>query len=213
MATTTPKKRRTEHQIGKKCNGTNRKTGQPCGNYPLKGQTVCRYHGGNTPNAKAKAPKARQMAEIRRELQRLGSPAGVKGDPAQILLALVREKAAEVGWLRIQVEALEDDTLWRGVTKATTEENAFGGKTSETVEARQHIVYTMYHKAQDQLAAYTAAALKAGIEERQVRIAEETAGQFTAILSRLRSQLDLTDSQAGQWDTVVSTVVREALDA
>lgn len=38
-----------------KCSGTSSQSGLPCKNYPMQGGTVCRYHGGNAPQVKAKA--------------------------------------------------------------------------------------------------------------------------------------------------------------
>lgn len=37
-----------------KCTAHNTE-GQPCGNYPIKGATVCRYHGGSAPQVREKA--------------------------------------------------------------------------------------------------------------------------------------------------------------
>lgn len=38
-----------------RCKGHSRTTGKPCGNLPMKGQAVCRMHGGSTKAARAKA--------------------------------------------------------------------------------------------------------------------------------------------------------------
>ena len=58
-----------------KCKATNH-DGNPCGNHPLKGTTVCRYHGGSAPQVKQKAmerilaaadPAAAELIRIAKE--------------------------------------------------------------------------------------------------------------------------------------------------
>ena len=39
--------------------------GQPCGKFAMRGQTVCRNHGGASPQAKAKAEHMIELAELR----------------------------------------------------------------------------------------------------------------------------------------------------
>jgi hypothetical protein len=40
-----------------RCGATNKQTGEPCGNWAIKGGTVCRYHGGAAPQVKAAAAR------------------------------------------------------------------------------------------------------------------------------------------------------------
>lgn len=58
-----------------KCKATNNE-GQPCGNHPLQGGTVCRYHGGSAPQVRQKAmerilaaadPAAAELIRIAKE--------------------------------------------------------------------------------------------------------------------------------------------------
>ena len=46
------------------CSATNRE-GQPCRKYSMRGQAVCRSHGGASPQAKAKAARMVELAEMR----------------------------------------------------------------------------------------------------------------------------------------------------
>ena len=48
----------------RKCTATNRE-GQPCRKYSMRGMTVCRAQGGGSPQAKAKAAAAVELAELR----------------------------------------------------------------------------------------------------------------------------------------------------
>src|SRR5689334_2685358 len=82
--------------MAEKCKGTNRRTGKPCGNYPIKGAKVCRSHGGSAPQVRAKAAErvAEQQFEKKmgRELARLDvEPVG---DPLTALSMLAGQAVA-----------------------------------------------------------------------------------------------------------------------
>lgn len=170
----------------KKCQATSKKRpGEQCGAYPRKGLTVCRVHGGSNKRAKEAAKRNLEQEKLTRVARRLGTP-HENLDPAQALLDLVASKAGEVEWLRHQVELLETDgELWWGMTKSEEGATGMGTIDKRTEEARQHIVYTLLHKAQDQLAKYAGETRKAGVDERQVRIAEQTGAQFETVLTSL----------------------------
>ena len=71
----------------KKCRGHN-KVGKPCGNWPIRGGTVCTVHGG-------KAPRVAKKALVRAELETWGL-GDSKVDPGEVLLRLVSQSAARV---------------------------------------------------------------------------------------------------------------------
>lgn len=178
-----------------KCQATSKKRGDQCKNYPVRGLRVCLRHGGGSKKARAAATRNLEQEKLTRVARRLGTP-HTDLDPAQALLDLVASKAGEVEWLRHQVELLETDgDLWWGETKHTTGSNSLGMIDETTTEARQHIVYTLLHKAQDQLARYATETLKAGVDERQVRIAERTGEQFEAVITALLPAIGATPEQ------------------
>lgn len=178
-----------------KCQATSKKRGDQCKNYPVRGLRVCLRHGGGSKKARAAATRNLEQEKLTRVARRLGTP-HTDLDPAQALLDLVASKAGEVEWLRHQVELLETDgELWWGETKHTTGSNSLGMIDEATAEARQHIVYTLLHKAQDQLARYATETLKAGVDERQVRIAERTGEQFEAVITALLPAIGATPEQ------------------
>lgn len=178
-----------------KCQGFSKSTQRQCNSYPVHGLTVCRVHGGASKRAKTAATRNLEQEKLTRVARRLGTP-HTDLDPAQALLDLVASKAGEVEWLRHQVELLETDgELWWGTTKESSEDNPMGGKSETVQEARQHVVYTLLHKAQDQLARYATETLKAGVDERQVRIAERTGEQFEAVITALLPAIGATPEQ------------------
>lgn len=194
----------------KKCQATSKKRpGEQCGAYPRKGLTVCRVHGGSNKRAKEAAKRNLEQEKLTRVARRLGTPHD-NLDPAQALLDLVASKAGEVEWLRHQVELLETDgDLWWGETKVVGKDNPeFGEQHERTEEARQHVVYTLLHKAQDQLARYAAETLKAGVDERSVRIAEQTGAQFETVLTSLLTAIQATPEQMQTAATEIPRILR-----
>ena len=53
-----------ERRDPRRCSAHNR-AGAPCGKFSMVGQTVCRSHGGGSPQAKAKAEEMIEIAEMR----------------------------------------------------------------------------------------------------------------------------------------------------
>lgn len=191
-----------------KCQATSKKRGDQCKNYPVRGLRVCLRHGGGSKKARAAATRNLEQEKLTRVARRLGTP-HENLDPAQALLDLVASKAGEVEWLRHQVELLETDgELWWGTTKESSEDNPMGGKSETVQEARQHIVYTLLHKAQDQLARYATETLKAGVDERQVRIAEQTGAQFETVLTSLLTAIKATPEQMQTAATEIPRILR-----
>lgn len=192
-----------------KCQATSKKRGDQCKNYPVRGLRVCLRHSGGSKKARAAATRNLEQEKLTRVARRLGTP-HTDLDPAQALLDLVASKAGEVEWLRHQVELLETDSdLWWGETKVVGKDNPeFGEQYERTEEARQHIVYTLLHKAEDQLARYAAETLKAGVDERQVRLAEATGAQFEAVLTSLLTAIQATPEQMQTAATEIPRILR-----
>ncbi|PSS42917.1 hypothetical protein C6401_15280 [Arthrobacter woluwensis] len=135
----------------------------------------------------------------------LGEPEPI--DPGEALLKLIAMKHGEVLWLRAKVQEVETNKLvW---TKAQHVEgtNALGAVDETTMKAQPHVLWTLLRQAEDQLAAYAAKALTAGIEERRVRLAEQQGTLVATAIRRILDRLQLTPSQL----SLVSTIVPEEL--
>ena len=62
-----PKRRVLNPSAGPFCTGKSKRTGKPCGKFPIKGSTVCYKHGGNLPCVRKKAAERVAAAEAMRE--------------------------------------------------------------------------------------------------------------------------------------------------
>ena len=147
--------------------GAKTRDGDPCRNPPMSGATRCRMHGGATPRGRAAAERRLAEAEAARHVTAFGARTDITAPEA--LLELVQSKAAEVAYWDGRVSELGDDER-AGLLVAKTEQG-FGPQgpvDTETRQAGPHVFVAMLHKAQDQLAAYSAAAIRAGVDRAMV---------------------------------------------
>lgn len=183
--------------------GAKTKSGAPCKKPPMKGATRCRRHGGASPNAQAAAADRVAEQAATQELTRLGL---VRRDihPAEALIELVQFTAGEVDYWRRRVNDLDQDALTWGTTKVKDG----GDDRGTTKEAKPHIAYVMLQQASDRLASYAAAALKAGVEERRVRLAEQQGALVAQAIRNILDALHLTAEQLELVPTVVPAQLR-----
>ena len=185
-----------------------RTNGEPCNAYAVKGLKVCRVHGGSSKRAKAAAARRLEEEKAQRRMTReatrlIGS---TPLDPAQALLNLVHSTAAEVLYWQARVDVLQDTNekqLTTGLTKVTEGKDRGGVTTLRQVETVAAIEYRMLVDAKNRLAQYAATALKAGVEERRVKIAEDLGGQLVSLVARILDRLDLAGWQRELADIVV----------
>jgi hypothetical protein len=104
-------------------------------------------------------------------------PVDGDGDPDTLLLALVREQASVVAWLREQVQALTPDALVRGARYARRVEataGAFPGTTTTTETGTQeHVLSQMYSREKRVYADLLVKVAGLGIAKRHVELAKE----------------------------------------
>src|SRR5665213_338637 len=119
----------------------------------------CKMHGGNTETH----VKAGQTALARRECDKLGIE--VEIDPAEALIRAVWRAQGNLMFYEAQVARLPD---------VITSETGPGGAFKQTA----HPLVLLYHEAEKWVANVAGAALRAGVEERRVRMAERDSAQI-----------------------------------
>lgn len=204
---------------------SNRQT--PCNNSPVTGYHLCRFHGGNTPGAKQVVATRAVESEADKHLARLrqnyamGEPLNV--GPAEALLREVRMTAGHVEWLRGIVGKMEEQharselsdseriaqhpLVW-GITEVKDVGAGEHPGTDTTFTASMSVWYVMYTKERQHLVAVTTAALKAGVEERRVRIAEDQGNQVASVIRRILDDLGLSAEQSALVPDVVPRHLR-----
>lgn len=198
--------------------GATRKRGRPgrCSlpaghgtDHPGVGQ--CKYHGGNTPIG--------VRAAARPSLQLLTGYA-TKLSPLDALLMCVRIAAAEVAFFTAQVQSLEEtQIIVRPVEEVfethTAVEVQMGVREAEegdvellptkvTVKPQElNLWIRERRRATDDLARYSTMALKAGVDERLVSLAEGMGDKLAQTLEAILNDLQLTKKQQALAPTAV----------
>jgi len=148
--------------------------------------------------------KAAEAAE--RAVTTLGLSRDVS--PSEALLEEVRWTAGHVDWLRDRVREVERDELVWGKAKWKQTDSA-DGPIEETVEtAATSVWYDLYEKERKHLVVVCTAALRAGVEERRVRLAEAQGEQVAAVIKAILGDLQLTAAQQERVGEVVPRRLR-----
>lgn len=206
-----------------------RRDGQPCRQKRMHEQDVCRLHGGMAPRALANAEKRGQERAAREAVVTYGLPVDVS--PTEALLEEVRWTAGHVGWLRARVQELEQSQLVWGVTKTEREAAGedritFGGAEADDEEttglvdasalpvskvvasAGPSIWLDLYDRERKHLVAVCAAAIRAGVEERRVRLAEQQGELVANVIRAVLADLGLSEEQQARVSEVVPRHLR-----
>lgn len=190
-----------------------RTNGEPCNAWAIKGGTVCRSHGGSIKHVRDAANRRLAEQEAAKTVATLGARLDIT--PSEALLEEVQWTAGHVAWLRAKVQDLNRDDdgggggdLTWGITRMET---GLAAKTIE--EAKPSIWYTLYAQERDRLITATTAALKAGVEERRVHLAEQQGQLIATVIHRILDALHLTPDQAALVPTVVPRALRQITGA
>lgn len=188
------------------CNG-HRKDGSDCEGPAVTGQDKCRMHLGK------KARDVIAEAAVRTLVQTYGRR--IDTTPTEALLAEVQWTAGHVAWLRARVQEIESDALveatdaehplvW-GVTKEKTGGDDYG----ITKEAAPNIWLRLYQQERTHLAKVCTDAIRVGIEERRVRLAEQQGELVAQVIRAILADLQLTPEQLARVPEVVPRHLRE----
>lgn len=150
------------------------RSGDPCGNPPVKGALVCRMHGAGAPQVKRAAARRVAAETALKAAERHAVP--VEVDPGVALLQAVHRAAGRVHWLRAQLEdePPKDVAEWG---------------------SRASALWSLLGSEENRLAFLCTAALKAGVEERQVRLAEDQGETLVTVIRGILADLRLTGEQ------------------
>lgn len=191
-----------------RCTATNR-AGRQCGRPPIPGGTVCHLHGGAAPQVAAAAQRRLAEAQARDLAKRLALP--LHTSPQQALLDEVQRAAGMVAYYGARVAELgeqDPNKLVHGVTRIEQREG-FQAGTVRVAEPAVNMWLHLWNEERDRLTRAAAAAVRAGVEERRVLLAEQQGHLIADVIRRILGRLDLNDHQR----TLIGTVVPDELRA
>lgn len=186
-----------------RCTGTNKESGERCLRYHATGGKVCAMHGGNAKQVRGKAKKRTAVEKVKDLVATYGLPIDIA--PEQAILDEVHRTAGHVAWLEQQVHALTEGELVWGITRVKEGGEDYG----TTEEAVPHALLKLYNEERDRLVRVCTAALKAGIEERRVKLAEQQGALVANVIRAILNDLNLTPAQSA----LVSEIVPKHLRA
>lgn len=167
------------------CAGHNGR-GQDCAKNPIAGARVCPTHGASAPQVKAAAARRVQEQVARTAVVTYGLPVDI--DPGSALLEEVSRTAGHVRWLHDVIQDLDPQMLVWG-DKQKSHQEGFGPEgaidvRTEVQASGVNVWLELYRAERDHLRKVCTDALKAGIAERQVQLAEqagERVGQWLRV--------------------------------
>lgn len=190
--------------------GAKTKAETPCGLNPLEGGTRCKKHGGGSPQARKAAEKriaeAKAKVTMEKAVQTLGLPVDI--DPGKALLDEIAVTYGHVQWLRGKVQDLTPDELVWGVTQTDEGIGPQGPVDTKTEKAAPNVWYTLYMTEREHLVKVTTTALKAGIEERRVKLAESQGQLLAEAIRRILAALNLSPAQQAMVPEIVPQQLR-----
>ena len=157
----------------------------------------CKLHGGASPNGELHG----NLELAKREAAVMGQPLPV--DPGDALLQCIQIAAGEVQYASLRIAELDDDQAvveQRQVKTRPLSEGKDGEDPHTTVEevttsttAELHIWIRVRQQAMDRLVNYSSVAIKAGLEERRVKIAEQTGQLIASAVRGILEELGVAD--------------------
>lgn len=180
--------------------------GHPCTRNPMNGLSVCPMHGGRAAAARAVNRATNTQSKALATLRRFGEP--VNTTPTEALLDTVKWTAGYVAWLRDKVAGTRnDESLVWGVTR----EKRGGDDWGTTSEAGPNVWLKLLGEWSDRLVRVCEAAIKAGVEERRVRLAEQQGALIADVIKAILADLGLTAEQQGKVAEVVPLHLRKLI--
>lgn len=183
-----------------KCKGR-KKNGSPCGSWAIRGSMVCAQHGGMAPQVRAKA-------KVRAELESWGLGETTL-DPGEVLLRLL----SQATWRAERYSlAISEQVERHGLHEALVGDRfVVDPNTGSLIKIDEFIrgLAQLENAERDRAAKFAEMAIKAGLAERQVRLAERQGLIIEKVLTRVFSEVGLTEEQ----QAMAPAIIRRALEA
>lgn len=183
----------------------------------------CKFHGGNTPAGKKAGARAMGRAIIQERMRTFGDkddPALATVTPEQALLEEVRRSVALVRWLEEKISAWEFvdlESLTDADQAAVANIKGLGlpALTAETFKGTPyatdvHSWLTLYREERDHMIRVSKLTIDAGIQERQVRLAEQQGLLLSSVIRSILAALNLSPEQHELVPQVVPQIIRNA---
>lgn len=195
-----------------RCWGTVKSTGKQCRGIAKQGQHVCRMHGGSAPQAIAKAKERIAEEEARVLVETYGRK--IETTASEALLDEVQWTAGHVAWLRERVQEIESAAEAPGTNGehplvwGVTREKTGGEDRGTTEEAAPSVWLKLYQQERQHLVKVCEAAIRAGIEERRIRLAEQQGALVAQAIRAILDDLHLTTEQQARVSEIVPRHLR-----
>lgn len=188
--------------------------GGQCGAYAMRGQDVCRFHGGATKKAREKAKERIVEEKARALVETYGRK--IETTATEALLDEVQWTAGHVAWLRERVQTIEagvDAGSESALVWGKTKEKSGGEDFGTTEEAVPSVWLRLYQQERTHLVKVCSEAIRAGIEERRIRLAEQQGQLVAQAIKAILDDLQLTAEQQAQVPEIVPRHLRALASA
>lgn len=183
-----------------RCTAKAKSTGERCGNWPIRGATVCGVHGGRAKQVRAAAQRRLAAEKVESDVKNALAFESLEGvtDPLGALSRLADEALAMKEALAARVNDLN--------------RIRYSAHGSGTEQLRAEVA--LYERAMDRSAKFLALLVDSGFEERRTRLAEQegalVAGVIQAILREMLGVVRSALTEQGVGDQVVLEAVDRA---
>lgn len=194
----------------------------PCKNAPIRGGSVCRIHGGSLKKTQMAAQERLALMSAKGEIGQLMRECDIpEQHPADGLLEVVRVSGAMMRLYATKVGELDEDPVVREVlvegkdgsltTKFVSDRLGLWGLDKDG-EMVNHIYVNQLRVWSERYERACKTALEAGIEERKLRLAEDTSDLFFRMLSLAMVSAGFDDEARQRLQLALATELRKTQD-
>jgi len=172
----------------------NRTNGEPCKAFAMRGQLVCRKHGGGAPQNRRAAERRLAKAEAMKHIAQLAD-----APPMESIGEVYDELLAVAGTVR----------AWRELLQTRVSSLKSLGSTHDFIGTQIETDVLLFERALDRSAKVGEVLVRLDLEGRRQALDERTAGQLVAVLKLILGDLDLTSEQRMVAELVVPKRLKE----